>query len=31
MIDFYADLADRYPMLSVEDGLAEDEWDDWRS
>ena len=25
MIDFYADLADRYPLLSVEDALAEDD------
>ena len=31
MIEFYADLADRYPLVSVEDGLAEDDWDDWRS
>jgi enolase len=31
MIDFYADLAERYPLLSVEDGLAEDAWDDWRA
>jgi enolase len=30
MIDFYADLAERFPLLSVEDGLAEDAWDDWR-
>jgi enolase len=31
MIDFYADLAGRYPLLSIEDGLAEDAWDDWRA
>jgi enolase len=31
MVDFYADLAGRYPVLSVEDGLAEDAWDDWRA
>jgi enolase len=31
MIDFYVELADRYPLLSVEDGLAEDAWDDWRT
>jgi enolase len=31
MIDFYTDLAERYPLLSVEDGLAEDAWDDWRT
>ena len=30
MIDFWANLADTYPLVSVEDGLAEDEWDAWR-
>ncbi len=29
MIDFYADLCDRYPIISLEDGLAEDDWDNW--
>ena len=29
MIDFYADLAERFPVVSVEDGLAEDEWGWW--
>jgi enolase len=29
MIDMYADLADRYPLVSVEDGLAEDDWAGW--
>ena len=29
MIDFYADLADRYPLVSVEDGLEENAWEDW--
>ena len=29
MIDFYDDLLDRYPIVSIEDGLAEDEWDGW--
>jgi enolase len=29
MIDFYADLCDRYPIISIEDGLAEDDWDAW--
>jgi enolase len=28
---FWADLADRYPIVSVEDGLAEDEWGSWAS
>jgi enolase len=30
MADFYAGLADRYPLVSVEDGLAEDDWAAWR-
>ena len=29
MIGFYADLADRYPIISIEDGLAEDDWEGW--
>jgi enolase len=29
MIDFYADLADRYLLVSVEDGLEENAWEDW--
>ena len=31
MIDLYATLADRYPLVSVEDGLAEDEWGAWKT
>ncbi|MFQ5458559.1 MAG: phosphopyruvate hydratase, partial [Myxococcota bacterium] len=27
---FYSDLIDRYPIVSIEDGLAEDDWDGWR-
>jgi enolase len=30
MIGFYADLLDRYPIVMLEDGLAEDQWDGWR-
>ena len=30
MIEFYDGLAARYPIVSVEDGLAEDEWGAWR-
>jgi enolase len=30
MIELYASLADRYPLVSVEDGLAEDEWGAWK-
>ena len=29
MIDFYADLCERYPIISIEDALAEDDWDGW--
>ena len=29
MVDFYADLAARYPIVSIEDGLAESDWDGW--
>ena len=31
LVDLYATLADRYPLVSVEDGLAEDEWGAWKS
>ena len=30
LIDFYADLVDRYPIISIEDGLAENDWDGWK-
>ena len=29
MVDFYEDLCDKYPIVSIEDGLAEDDWDSW--
>jgi len=29
MIDYYADLVGRFPIVSIEDGLAEDDWDGW--
>lgn len=29
MIDYYSDLVDRYPIVSIEDGLAEADWDGW--
>ncbi len=31
MIALYASLSDRYPVVSVEDGLAEDEWEAWEA
>lgn len=30
MVDFYADLVKKYPIISLEDGLAEDDWDGWK-
>ncbi|RMB08788.1 phosphopyruvate hydratase [Eilatimonas milleporae] len=30
MADYWADLTGRYPILSIEDGMAEDDWDGWR-
>jgi len=30
MVDFYRDLADRFPIVSIEDGLDENAWTDWR-
>lgn len=29
MIDYYESLIDKYPLLSIEDGLAEQDWDNW--
>lgn len=30
MIDFYEDLVNKYPIISLEDGLDEDDWDGWK-
>jgi enolase len=30
MVDYYARLVDAYPIISIEDGLAEDDWDGWK-
>jgi enolase len=30
MIDYYDKLISRYPVISIEDGLAEDDWDGWQ-
>jgi len=30
MIDFYAELTNRYPIFSLEDGLDENDWDGWK-
>ena len=31
MVAYYEDWASRYPILSIEDGLAEDDWEGWRA
>ena len=30
MVKFYEDLIARYPIITIEDGMAEDDWDGWR-
>lgn len=30
MVEYYKELADKYPILSIEDGLHEDDWDGWK-
>jgi enolase len=29
MVDYWVDLVNRYPIISLEDGLAEDDWEGW--
>ncbi len=29
MIDYWAELVEKYPIISIEDGLAEEDWDGW--
>ncbi len=29
LVDYWADLCERYPIVSLEDGMAEDDWDGW--
>lgn len=31
MTEFYADLASRFPITSIEDGLGEDDWEGWKT
>ena len=31
MPEFWAEIVDRYPVVSIEDGAAEDDWDSWRT
>ena len=30
LVHYYADLCDRFPIISIEDGCAEDDWDGWK-
>ncbi|HTY21915.1 MAG TPA: phosphopyruvate hydratase [Desulfomonilaceae bacterium] len=30
MVSFYTDMVDRYPIVSIEDGLDENDWDGWK-
>lgn len=30
MVDFWADWVKRFPIISIEDGMAEDDWDGWK-
>jgi len=30
LVDWYASIVDKYPIISIEDGLAEDDWDGWK-
>ena len=29
LVEWYVGLADRYPLVSIEDGMSEDDWDGW--
>ena len=31
MVDYYVDLRKKYPIISIEDGMAEGDWDGWDS
>jgi enolase len=31
LVDYWAELCGRYPIVSIEDGMAEDDWDGWRA
>ena len=30
LVDYYAQLCDKYPILSMEDGMSEDDWEGWK-
>ncbi len=31
LVDYWVDLCSRYPIVSIEDGMAEEDWDGWQS
>ncbi|TEB17524.1 Enolase [Pelotomaculum sp. FP] len=31
MVDYYQRLIGKYPIISIEDGLAEDDWEGWKA
>ena len=31
MVDFYAKWTSTYPIISIEDGMAEDDWEGWQA
>ncbi len=31
MVDYWAALVEKYPIISIEDGMAEDDWDGWKA
>ncbi len=30
MVEYYAELCEKYPIISIEDGMAEEDWDGWK-
>lgn len=30
MVEFYSQLVEKYPIISIEDGMSEDDWDGWK-
>ena len=30
MVEFWSNWVDKYPIISIEDGMAEDDWDAWK-
>ncbi|MBS3909721.1 MAG: phosphopyruvate hydratase [Actinobacteria bacterium] len=30
MVDYYAQLSEKYPIISIEDGMSQDDWDGWK-